>query len=100
MHWVDTLRWLAFAAGLVALTSIPTLAAPGDSAAYCQQESRGSYAMEEYCLKREREAYDRVMARGRIEQRILDYCNPQSNTWALLDYCIRREEEARQRLGR
>ena len=56
--------------------------------------------MEAYCLQREREAYDRIAARGRIEQRILDYCNPQSTSWASLDYCIRREEEARSRLGR
>ena len=38
------------------------IAAPGDSAAYCQQEGRGSYAMEAYCLQREREAYDRSAA--------------------------------------
>src|SRR5439155_25497044 len=76
------------------------IAAPGDSAAYCQQEGRGSYAMEAYSLQREREAYDRIAARGRIEQRILDYCNPPSTSWASLDYCIRREEEAGSRLGR
>lgn len=56
--------------------------------------------MEAYCLRREQEAYERVSGRGQIEQRILDYCNPSSNTWAMLDYCIRREEEARSRLGR
>jgi hypothetical protein len=96
---LKSVRWLALAVALMGLTPAATMAAPGDTAAYCQQESHGSYAMEEYCLKREREAYDRVMSRGRVEQRILDHCSPQSNTWAMLDYCIRREEEARRRLG-
>ena len=76
-------------------------AAPGDTADHCRRESGGSYSMEAYCVKREREAYERIMSRGQsIEQRILDYCNPQSNTWSMLDYCIRREEEAKRKLGR
>lgn len=82
------------------LTASPASAAPGGVAGHCEEEARGNWARELYCLRLEYEAHQRVLARGYIEPSVLDHCNRKSDTWAMLDYCLRSVDVTGSRSGR
>jgi len=88
--------------GLVVLVSNISMASvvEVDISNQCKVKWDTKYSMVNYCIKREIEAYNKVVAyKSTIkdslpQQKILNFCSNDNTEWTMLNYCIERQNKA------